>query len=114
MEQWGSGVQRMFAACREAGLAAPLLEEVGIRFRVTLRIGQVQPAQLDGIDEAIVAMVRGPEGLATRQIADRIRLTPRATRTRLAALVALGLVREIGTGPQDPRRRYFATVRAAL
>jgi predicted HTH transcriptional regulator len=113
MEQWGSGVQRMFAACRDAGLAAPVLEEVGIRFRVTLRIGQVQSAKLDEIDEAIVAMVRAPEGLATRQIADRIRLTPRATRTRLAALVALGLVREIGTGPQDPRRRYFATVQEA-
>lgn len=112
VEQWGSGVQRMFAACRDAGLAAPALEEVGIRFRVTLRIGQVRSATLDDIDEAIVAMVRAPEGLATRQIADRIKLTPRATRTRLAALVALGLVREIGTGPQDPRRRYFATVQA--
>lgn len=109
IEQWGSGVQRMFAACRDAGLAAPVLEEVGIRFRVTLRIGQVRSAALDDIDQAIVDLVRAAEGLATRQIADRIKLTPRATRTRLAALVALGLVREIGTGPQDPRRRYFAT-----
>lgn len=31
----------------------------------------------------------------------------RTTRTRLARLVGRGLVREIGTGPQDPRRRYF-------
>ena len=45
----------------------------------------------------------------SRQIAAKIGLTPRATRTRLAALVALGLVREIGTGPQDPKRRYFST-----
>jgi predicted HTH transcriptional regulator len=109
VEQWGSGVQRMFAACRDAGLAAPLLEEVDIRFRVTLRIGQMRSAALDDIDQAIVDLVRAPEGLATRQIADRIKLTPRATRTRLAALVALGLVREIGAGPQDPRRRYFST-----
>lgn len=109
VEQWGSGVQRMFAACRDAGLAAPVLEEVGIRFRVTLRTGQVQSTHLDEIDQAIVAMARAPEGLATRQIADRIQLSSRATRTRLAALVALGLVREIGTGPQDPRRRYFST-----
>jgi predicted HTH transcriptional regulator len=109
VEQWGSGIQRMFAACRDAGLAAPLLEEVGIRFRVTMRIGQIQPATLDDIDQAIVAMVATPQGLATREIADRIKLTPRATRTRLAALVDLGLVREVGTGPQDPRRRYFST-----
>jgi ATP-dependent DNA helicase RecG len=109
VEHWGSGVQRMFAACRNAGLAAPVLEEIGIRFRVTLRTSQIQPPTLDEIDQAIVTMVGTPEGLATRQIADRIKLTPRATRTRLAALVALGLVREVGTGLQDPRRRYFST-----
>ena len=109
VEQWGSGVQRMFAACRDAGLAAPLLEEIGIRFRVTLRTAPVQSAALDQINRAIVTLVRAPEGLATRQIAEKIGLTARATRTRLAALVDLGLVREIGTGPQDPKRRYFST-----
>jgi hypothetical protein len=35
----------------------------------------------------------------------------RATRTRLARLVNRGLVREIGTGPQYPRRRYFLAER---
>ena len=64
---------------------------------------------LDATGNAIVALVRVPEGLATRQIASSIGLSPRATRTRLAALVALGLVREIGLGPQDPKRRYFST-----
>jgi predicted ArsR family transcriptional regulator len=46
------------------------------------------------------------EGLLTSEIAKAIGLTPRATRTRLARLVATGLVREVGTGPQDPKRRY--------
>lgn len=109
VEQWGSGVQRMFAACRDAGLAAPELQEIGVRFRVTLRTAQVQSITLDETDRAIVALVRAPEGLATRQIAEKIGLTPRATRTRLAALVALGLVHELGTGPQDPKRRYLST-----
>jgi ATP-dependent DNA helicase RecG len=108
VEQWGSGVQRMFAACRDAGLAVPELAEIGIRFRVTLRTGQVHSAMLDEIDRAIVELVRAPEGIATRQIAESVGLTPRATRTRLAALVTLGLVRELGTGPQDPKRRYFS------
>ena len=109
VEQWGSGVQRMIAACRDAGLGAPVLEEIGIRFRVSLRTAQVQSATLDHTDRAIVSLLRAPEGLATREIADKIGLTPRATRTRLAALVALGMVHEIGTGPQDPKRRYFST-----
>lgn len=109
VEQWGSGVQRMIAACRDAGLALPVFEEIGLRFRVTMRTEQLAPAVLDKIDRDIVALVGGPEGLATHDIASVIALTPRATRTRLAALVARGLVREIGTGPQDPKRRYFST-----
>lgn len=106
VEQWGSGIQRMIAACRGAGLAAPILEEIGIRFRVTLHTAQLKSATLDQVDRAIVDLLHGAEGLATRQIAEKIGLTPRATRTHL---VAIGLVREIGTGPQDPKRRYFAT-----
>jgi len=110
VEQWGSGVQRMFAACRDAGLDAPMLEEIGHRFRVTLRTAQVAaPTSLDETDRAIVDVVQSPDGLATRQIAEHIGLSSRATRTRLAALVAKGLVREVGTGPQDPKRRYFST-----
>lgn len=49
----------------------------------------------------------GGEGLLTSELAAAIGLTPRATRTRLARLVGSGLLREIGTGPQDPKRRYF-------
>ena len=109
VEQWGSGIQRMIAACRDAGLAPPALEEIGIRFRVTIRTERVGTVDLDPTDRAIVALVGAPEGLATREIASGIGLTPRATRTRLAALVARGLVREIGTSPQDPKRRYFTT-----
>ena len=36
-----------------------------------------------------------------------IGLSARAARTRLLKLVERGLVREVGTSPQDPRRRYF-------
>ncbi len=109
MEQWGSGIQRMIAACRDAGLAPPALDEIGNRFRVILRTARVGAVDLDPTDRAIVALVGVPDGLATRDIANSIGLTPRATRTRLAALVARGLVREIGTSPQDPKRRYFST-----
>lgn len=109
VEQWGSGVQRMIAACRDAGLAPPEFEEVGLRFRVTLRSAQVTAPRLDATDRRILAFVKAPDGRATREIAAEIGLTPRATRTRLATLIDLGLIREIGTGPQDPQRRYFST-----
>jgi len=111
IEQWGSGIQRMTAACREAGLGDPVFEEVATRFRVTITTTRVGRPVLDETDEAILAALDADKGRSTSEIADSIGLTPRATRTRLARLVGRGLVREIGTGPQDPQRRYFKAER---
>jgi len=110
IEQWGSGIQRMTAACREVGLAPPVFEEIATRFRVTLALERVGPPVLDDTDQAILEALARGKGLLTSEIAKLIKLTPRATRTRLARLVGRGLVREVGTGPQDPKRRYYQTV----
>ena len=109
MEQWGSGVQRMIAACRDSGLAPPVWEELGTRVRVTIPLTGARRLEVDEKDKAILAVFQGGEGRSTRVIADAIGLTPRAARSRLASLVARGLVREIGTSPQDPQRLYFRT-----
>jgi len=109
IEQWGSGVQRMTAACREMGLAPPQFEEIATRFRVNLSTERVGRPALDETDQLIVETLAGGKGLLTSEIANAIGLTPRATRTRLARLVGSGLLRELGTGPQDPKRRYFRT-----
>ena len=123
VEQWGSGVQRMMAACREAGLAPPTWEEIGFRLRVTIRTDRVATPTVDPTDQAILDLLeperadraKGPPpvgghaaGCGTRDIATAIGLSPRATRVRLARLAARGMVRELGTGPHDPRRRYVA------
>ncbi len=111
IEQWGSGIQRMTAACRAAGLAEPGLEEIGTRFRVTLFSARIGPAAVDPIDQAILDILFEGKGLPTSEIARGIALTPRATRTRLVKLMERGLVHEIGSSPQDPRRLYFRTDR---
>lgn len=107
VEQWGSGAQRMIAACREAGLPAPVWEEIGFRLRVTLRSERIHPERIDPRDQTILDLLEGDEGRATREIAAAIGLSRRSTRTRLARLVERGLVREVGTGPHDPGRRYL-------
>jgi ATP-dependent DNA helicase RecG len=107
VEQWGSGIQRMIGACRAAGLADPRFEEIGTRFRVTILTERTTRPALDDMDQAIVDALSDGEGRLTSQIAKSIGLTPRATRTRLARLAGNGLLREVGTGPQDPKRRYF-------
>lgn len=108
IEQWGSGIQRMTAACREAGLPGPLLEEVATRFRVTIFTHPVSRPALDDIDQVIVEALSDGAGKLTSELAALIGLTPRATRTRLVRLVGSGLVREVGSGRQDPKRRYFS------
>jgi predicted HTH transcriptional regulator len=107
IEQWGSGVQRMTAACLEAGLAPPLLEEIGTRFRVTVFTARKRAPLLDSTDQSILDALEGGQGLSTQEIADHIGRSARATRTRLVGLSDRGLVREVGSSPQDPRRRYF-------
>ena len=107
VEQWGSGVQRMLGACRETGLPPPGWEEIGTRLRVTLRTGANGTVALDPKDLAILDALGAADGLRTREVSDAVELSARATRQRLVRLVELGEVREIGSGPNDPQRRYF-------
>lgn len=107
VEQWGSGVQRMIAACRDEGLAAPVWEEIGFRLRVTLRTDPTRPARIDPKDRVILDALAGGEGHRTSAIAEVIGLSTRSTRTRLARLVKRGLVREVGTSANDPKRKYL-------
>ena len=72
-------------------------------------LGLLEPASEDRA-EAPPPDGRHGAGRGTRDIAAVIGLSPRATRMRLARLAARGLVRELGTGPHDLRRRYV-TVR---
>jgi ATP-dependent DNA helicase RecG len=107
IEQWGSGIQRMTSACQEEGLAPPQLEEIGLRFRVTLRTERVGEPLHDPVDQAIIELLTDGKGYTTAAIARHIGRSSRATRTRLARLVERGHVTEVGTGPRDPYRRYF-------
>jgi len=59
----------MTAACHDAGLATPLLEEIGTRFRVTLYAARVGPSVLDAADQAILDALARDQGHATAEIA---------------------------------------------
>jgi ATP-dependent DNA helicase RecG len=110
IEQWGSGIKRMTAALQDVGVEEPLLEEIGTRFRVTLRRSSAPRAQpLDATDQTIIKALSSGEGLTTAETARRIGRTPRAARTRLLALVGRGLVQEVASSLKDPKRRYFLT-----
>jgi ATP-dependent DNA helicase RecG len=106
IEQWGSGIQRMTGACREAGLPEPQFAEIGSGFRVTfLREHQLEPG-VDDLNLQVIALLRKQPDMSPSKIAGRIGRTPRATRDRLARLAELGLIVAVGSGPRDPRKVY--------
>lgn len=106
IEQWGSGVQRMTAACQEAGLDAPKLEEIGTHFRVTISSTRVRQPNMDETDRRILALLGDGAARSTAAVAKHVKLSQRATLTRLKAMTSRGLLAEIGTGPHDPKRQY--------
>ena len=106
VEQWGSGIQRMTAACQEAGLEAPRLEEIGMHFRVTITSARVRQPHADETDRHILTLFGDGVARSTAAVATHIGLSQRATLTRLKSLASRGLLVEIGTGPHDPKRQY--------
>lgn len=110
IERWGSGIQRIVSTCEAAGFKPPHFEELGTHFRVTLHTTHINAPTLDTLGQRIVSTLKkhNQTGLTTKQIATVIKLTPRATRTRLIKLVDMGLIIEVGSSPQDPNRVYFA------
>jgi predicted HTH transcriptional regulator len=110
VEQWGSGIQRMTSACVEAGLPAPVLEELALHFRVTISTVRVKAPATDRTDRKILDYLeeKGPQ--STAAIAKRAGISPRATLTRLQTLKSRGLIVEIGTGPHDPKRQYAVAI----
>ncbi|WP_250280087.1 AsnC family protein, partial [Frankia sp. Cppng1_Ct_nod] len=66
----------------DAGFPPPLLEEIGIRFRVTLFTTRVAAPTMDETDQAILNALTEDGALAS-EVAAAIGLSTRATRTRL-------------------------------
>ena len=102
IEQCGSGVQRITAACQENGFDPPDFAGIGSHFRVILSTVRRKAPAHDQRDRKILAALRksGALGLSTAQIAKRLGISPRDARTRLASLVERGEVAEIGSGPR--------------
>jgi len=106
IEQWGSGIGRMIAACTQAGLRPPQLEEIGTSFRVTLFSGKNAAPKVPLWQTTLEQYLAAHQQISTRTAASLWDISTRAARTRLRKLVEKGVLSEIGTGPQDPQKIY--------
>jgi ATP-dependent DNA helicase RecG len=69
IEQWGSGIQRMTAACRESALGSPKFKEIGTHFRLTMSTVRMHPSQHNARDEAAVTPLLGGSGRVLHDVA---------------------------------------------
>ena len=53
MEQWGTGIQRVFEQVAQAGLPEPTIEEVVDRVRVTIHVPSHNPSNVGAHEEAL-------------------------------------------------------------
>ncbi|HDH57200.1 MAG TPA: hypothetical protein ENF16_01175 [Bacteroidetes bacterium] len=106
IEQWGSGMGRMIAACTEAGLHPPRFEEMGTSFRVTLYSGKVATPAVPEWYRQLLKHLAEKHEISTRDAAQLWQISDRAARARLRKLVDQNVLAEIGTGPKDPKKVY--------
>ena len=75
----------------------------GPLFGIVRKTGRID---LDSLDQAIVGLFEGRDGLSTNQVALGIQRSARTARERLKRLIGLGLVYEVASSPKDPRKQY--------
>ena len=109
IEQWGSGIKRIIESCKEAGFAEPIFEELGTHFRVTIFTEQKFQPNINKTEQQILNILAKTKGCSTEEISKLSKLSKRATRNRMLALIEKGLVVEIGLSLKDPYKKYFLT-----
>ncbi len=89
----------------------PRFEEIGLQFRVTFRFAAAAALEPSDSDRQILDLLREEGNMSTAGIGTAVGRTTRAVRTQLNRLVETGLVVVVGSGPNDPQRRYRLAAR---
>lgn len=107
IEQWGSGMGRMIAACKEQGVRPPRFEEIGASFRVTLFSGPVAEREAPDWLAPLTKHLSIHQAITTKEASELWQTSDRTARTRLRNLVEKGMLAEVGTSKKDPRKTYI-------
>ena len=85
IEQWGSGVRRIFEEANRQGLPEPVIEEIASGVRLRIRLAQQHAPELPPSD--------------TRQDTDDDRASPSRLESRLESKLAAKIALQLGTQP---------------
>lgn len=106
VEQWGTGIKRIIAACAERGLQPPKFEELGNQFRVTLYSTQITTITLEPWQKEVLSYLKKKKKISTKEAAEYWGVTSRTALSRLRELVDHGIIAKVGTSSRDPRGGY--------
>ena len=115
VESWGTGIRRMFNACKEYGVREPELLEIGDSFRVNLYRPSYNMAnqsssksslisspksssiQLNESQKKIIDLIDSNSKVTQEQIANKIQISKRAVQKNIKELVDKGIVKRFGS-----------------
>ena len=102
-EKWGSGIQKIFCECRDAGIDDPEYRTEGNGVRVIFRKErltrddpQMEKIYLAEAEERILAMIRSSDGLTTTELKQTSNLTKYRVENALLSLSEKGLIEKGG------------------
>jgi predicted HTH transcriptional regulator len=120
IEQWGSGVRRIFTEAQELGLPEPVFEEVGMRLRVVVYLAEALPLArpteqvIEQVTEQVSRLVAILQGgaLGVREAMEALKLKHRPTflTNYLRPALHAGLVEMTQPlSPKSPTQKYRVT-----
>jgi len=107
IERWGSGLGRMMEVCHTQGIKAPKFEELDHYFRVTLYHETHQILIGVAWQQDLLEYLKQHESVTIKDASQFWNKTERTASTRLKKMLDIGLIFEVGTGPYDPKKKFF-------
>lgn len=105
IEAWGRGVERIFAACREARFPEPVIEQESTGLWISLAFPEdivKRTAESDSGKKfgrgagAILKMIEGNPRISAQEMVDSLTISERAIEKNLRSLREQGVIRRIG------------------
>lgn len=94
IEQWGTGVPRIFSEASEMGLPEPMIEEIGMRFRFSVFLGKAHKSHTQ-ITEQVEAQVEAQVGLSVLRSCAKKPLSSREIASILGHKTLSGNLRKV-------------------
>jgi len=107
IEQWGSGIPRIFAICKKEGFRPPVFQEEGNHFRTTIYSQKQKKPLFTPSESTLIKHLLKHENVQTLEAAKLWKISDRQARTRLMRMVDKGILVRISTSARDPKAVFI-------